>query len=141
MRMGVRAAVAVLAAAAAIPVAVTAAAAAAPAGGAGSAGTVGTAADGCYLFAEVPTQDDQRMWADGGQSGCDWSRSVTVELKKYRRWWPDKVLSRQSAAGDYVRLMPGTRCSGHGSIRIYTRVTAGGEAAESRKVSTTGCSD
>ncbi|PDP87205.1 hypothetical protein CQJ94_13505 [Glycomyces fuscus] len=100
---------------------------------AGSGAVAAPSAAACGLGANAPTTSGNSIHGTGSRTGCGGTVTLTVQVRKHRPAWPDKVVAEagRSGFGNGSLRADGT-CDGNGTYFTETRSSSGNKVSSGR---------
>ncbi|NYH52930.1 MULTISPECIES: hypothetical protein [Nocardiopsis] len=87
----------------------------------------------CGLGASTPATSGNTISGIGSRTGCGGTVTLTVQVRKHRPAWPDKVVAEASRTGfRNSSFSADGRCDGNGTYFTETRSSSGNKLASGR---------
>ncbi|GAA1096544.1 hypothetical protein [Nocardiopsis metallicus] len=104
-----------------------------PAPAATTAQTTTEQASSCGLGANNPSVSGGTISGTGSRTGCGGTVTLTVQVRKHRTAWPDKVVAETSQTGfSNGTLRASGNCDGNGTYFTETRSSSGNKLSSGR---------
>ena len=87
----------------------------------------------CGLGADNPSASGGTISGSGSRAGCGGTVTLTVQVRKHRPAWPDKVVAETSRTGfSNGSLTASGGCDGNGTYFTETRSSSGNKVSSGR---------
>ncbi|WP_017587845.1 hypothetical protein [Nocardiopsis ganjiahuensis] len=87
----------------------------------------------CSLGADNPTASNGTVSGTGSRAGCGGTVTLTVQVRRHRTAWPDKVVAETSRTGfSNGDLRASGNCDGQGTYFTETRSSSGNKLSSGR---------
>ena len=87
----------------------------------------------CGLGADNPSSSGNTISGTGSRANCGGTVTLTVQVRKHRSAWPDKVVAESSQTGFSNGTLRATgRCDGNGTYFTETRSSSGNKLSSGR---------
>ncbi|WP_017604209.1 hypothetical protein [Nocardiopsis alkaliphila] len=95
--------------------------------------SVSHAAAACGLGANNPVTSGSTISGTGSRAGCGGTVTLTVQVRKHRAAWPDKVVAEAHRTGfSSGSLRASGGCDGNGTYFTETRSSSGNKLSSGR---------
>ncbi|MGW5876803.1 hypothetical protein ACWFMI_09690 [Nocardiopsis terrae] len=95
--------------------------------------TAERSAASCGLGADNPTVSNGTITGIGSRTGCGGTVTLTVQVRKHRTAWPDKVVAESSQTGfSNGPLDASGNCDGNGTYFTEARSSSGNKLSSER---------
>ena len=95
--------------------------------------SVAHSAAACGLGANNPTTSGSIISGTGSRAGCGGTVTLTVQVRKHRAAWPDKVVAEARRTGfSNGSLKASGGCDGNGTYFTETRSSSGNKLSSGR---------
>ncbi len=100
---------------------------------AGTGTAVGRAVAACGLGANIPSQYGNMISGSGSRTECGGTVTLTVEIRKHRRAWPDLAVAETTRTNFSTgSLTARGGCDGMGTYFTETRSSTGNKVSSAR---------